>query len=299
MTTTESDLWSLAGTINFPASAMQMEVISTNAADTGTVIFSGTATGGSTTSLVDATKDFTAGTPVAVGDCILLDSLGEFGFVSAVASTTLTVAGGFSLGGSASGATYRVVDKSASVGAQAVKVCYLDGNYASACEFVVLNGATAVPTTATNMYRINAFRVIAAGANNVPSGNLSVRNLADTPVYSYINAGFTRARNSAYTVPAGKALFVTEFTVGYGYSTNQTHYARIYTRATQFADGNTMFKTGGIFYPYTEVVCANTSEHVTLDVPTRLVAGVDIKVSGIATFAGTASIALRGWLENA
>jgi hypothetical protein len=38
---------------------------------------------------------------------------------------------------------------------------------------------------------------------------------------------------------------------------------------------------------------------VHLDVPTRLVEGVDIKVSGIATFAGIATVALRGWIENA
>lgn len=53
----------------------------------------------------------------------------------------------------------------------------------------------------------------------------------------------------------------------------------------------------GIFYPVTEVVCANSAQLVLLEIPTKIVEKVDIKISGISTFAGIASIALRGWLE--
>lgn len=295
---TEADLWSATGTVNFPASAMQMEIISSNNVDDiGTSIKSGTATGGSATSLVDSSANFLAATAVAVGDAVLLlGSVMEYGFVTAVAGTALTIGGGFSRGGSAAaGVAYSVLDKSATLGAQAVAVEYLDGSWTTKWTLAIMNGTTEVATTATDIYRVQSFRVVVAGSNGKPTGNLTLRNLANTPVYSYITAGYTRARNCAYTVPAGKVLYVTEFTVAYGYSTNQTHYCRIYTRATQ----NNSFLTPGIFYPFTEVICANTSQLIRLDIPTKLIEKVDIKVSAIATYAGIASVALRGWLESA
>lgn len=303
MNTVESDLWSAGGVISFPTAEMGMEVLSgNNVDDIGTIIRNGTATGGTTTSLVDTGANFAGGTPVAIGDTILVNkaaTVPEFGVVTAITSATeLAVAGGFSRGLTPVGKTYHILDYSAKLGAHAVQICYLDGDFVNGCEIVVLNGTTVVPTIKTDLYRINAFRVVAAGANRKPTGALSLRNLADTPVYSYITAGFTRARSSAYTVPAEKTLYVTEFTISYGYSTNQTHYARLYTRATQFSNTiGSSFRTPGLFYPFTEVVCANSSQLVTLDIPTRILSGVDIKVSGIATFAGTASVALRGWLE--
>ena len=217
MTTAESDLWSKAGAYVFPATAQQMEVVSS-----------------------DNTNDIVGGT-----------------------------------------------------GALKVTIYYLDNLWAEKTEEVTLTGTTPANTVATNIYRINGFRVTSAGATGKAAGNLSLRAVGGATTYGYITAGYTRARSLFYTVPASKTLYVTSFTVSYGYSTNQTHYARLYTRATQ----NEGVRTPGIFYPYTEVVCANTSQHVALEEPTKLVEKVDIKVSGIATFSGIASVALRGWLE--
>jgi hypothetical protein len=303
MTTTESDIWSAAGVYVPPTEEMGMEVYSSSTSDAGTAIKSGTCTGGSTTTIVDTAADFTAATAVAVGDCVILNKAGtspEFGFVTAVTSATeLAVAGGFARGvGGAAGRTYDVVDKSASTGAQAVQICYLDADFANGCEIVIPNGTTVVATTKTDIYRVNAWSVVAAGSAGKTVGIVDLRHIDNTPIYSRITAGFTRARNSFYTVAAGKTLYITEFVTGFGYAANQTHYARLYMRATQFANtvGNS-FRTPGIFYPQTEVICANNSQLVTLDVPKRILSGVDIKVSGIATVAGTAIVALRGWLE--
>lgn len=303
MGTTESDLWPVGGVIPFPTAKMGMEVVSTdNVGDIGTVIKNGTATGGTTTSLIDSGADFTAATAVAIGDTILVNkaaSSPEFGVVTAITSATeLAVAGGFSRGLTPVDKTYHILDYSAGTGAHAVQICYLTDAFVPSCEIVILNGTTVVPTVKLDLYRINAFRVVAAGSNRVPAGTLTIRNLADTPVYSGITAGFTRGRNSAYTVPAGYSLYVTEFTMAYGYRTNPTHFARLYTRATQFANTiGSSFRTPTLFYPFTDVVLANSSQLVTLDIPTRILSGVDIKVSGVATFTGTATVALRGWLE--
>lgn len=302
---TEADLWSATGVYAFPAAAGGLEVDSSSADDDGAPAIKGAMdnsvqsdAGGSLTTLVDADMDFEAATAVAVGDCILLDPHGtspEWGYVTTVATHTLTCAGGFSAGGSGASRYYAVVDKTLSTGAQAVKIEYLDSAYAPHTELCILNGQTDTATTNTDYFRIQSFRVIAAGSGNKAAGNLSLRATGDTPVYSYISLGFTRARNAAYTVPAGKTLYVTEFVVAYGYKTNTTHYCRIYTRANM--EAATRLNTGSIFYPFTEVICSNSSQVIRLDVPTKLSQKTDIKVSALATFAGAASVVLRGWLE--
>jgi hypothetical protein len=303
MTTTVSDVWSGAGVYVPPTAEAGLEVRSSSTSDAGTTIHSGTLTGGSATTVVDTGADFTGGTAVVAGDCVLLNKAStapEFGYVTSVAATTLTVAGGFSRGiGGTAGRTYHVIDKSAATGAQAVQVCYLDAALANKCEIVITNGTTVVPTVLLDFYRINAFRVVAAGSASATVGVVDIRNLADTPIYHRILAGFTRGRNSFYTVPAGKKLYLTEVVFSYGYSANQTHYTRLYLRATQFENtiGDT-FLTPGIFYPYAEVICANTSQQVTLDTPKAFGAGVDLKFSGLATVAGVAQCSMRGWLED-
>lgn len=216
MTTSESDLWSKAGTYTFPVSGIQMAAVSDSALDT---------------------------------------SLGS--------------------------------------GARQVIIYYLDNNFLEKTEIVSLSGLTPVNTIATNIYRINGFRVYSAGTNAKPFGNLSLTSTDTLTTYSYILAGFNRARSSFYTVPANKMLYIVTVNFSYGYSTNQTHYCRLYTRATQ----NEGIRTPGLFYPFTETICSNSAEVVSLEIPTRINEKVDIKVSGISTYSGIAMVALRGWLE--
>jgi len=299
MTTADSDIWSKAGVYVFPTAAGKWDCISSEAADKGNIIFSGTSSGGSTTSLIDATKDFTAGTPVAVGDCIVLDKSGttpEWGYVTSVAATTLGVSGGFSSSGTGAIRAYAVLDKSVVAGALAVKIEYLTNTCTSKSEIVILNGAAAVDTINTDLYRVNSFRVIATGTNNFPTGNISLRVSGGATTYSYITAGFTRARNTIYTVPAGKTLYIYEFSAAYATSGSPNkEYARLYTRANM--EPSTRFKTGSLFYSYTEVLVQNITIVVPLQVPTKFDSCTDIKMSGIASAAGIATCALRGWLE--
>ena len=56
---------------------------------------------------------------------------------------------------------------------------------------------------------------------------------------------------------------------------------------------------GNIFYPYTELLLSNATENIEFTVPTKLVAGTDIKVSaiGLTGFSGAVTVVLRGWTE--
>jgi len=300
-----TDVWSYSATqpvYLFPTVAMGMEVLSSNNTDDiGTVIKGPrTSTGGSTTTLIDSSGDFTSATAVAVGDCVILDkddTTPEYGYVTSVDSATqLTISGGFSYGGTGSGRSYIIVDTSAKAGAQAIEINFLNGSYVEEREIVVLNGTTVVPTTNTKIFRVNSFRVITAGANKVPTGNLTLRHIDNTPVYSYITAGFNRARNAMYTVPAGKTLYVTDFNGGYATTGNANkEYARITTRAN--VDPATSFMTDSMFYPFTDAVCQNTTINTILSIPTKLPEKTDIKLSVIASATGVVITTLRGWLE--
>jgi hypothetical protein len=297
-----TDIWSYAGTqpvYLFPTSAMQMEVLSTNNTDDiGTVIHSGTSTGGTTTSIINSAENFL--TTTAVGDVVILDPSGtvpEYGYVTAIVSNTeITVGGGFSYGGTGSVRAYSIIDETATAGAHAVEVSYLDGSYAEKREIIILNGTTVIATVNTNIFRVNAFRVIAGGTNKVPTGAIAIRHLANTPVYSYITAGFNRARNSMYTVPAGKSLYVVEWHGGFGTTGKASReYARITTRAN--IDPTTRFKTDNMFYPFTDIISSGEDVIMPLPLPTKLTEKTDIKVSAITSENGVITTVLRGWLE--
>lgn len=324
--TTEEDVWSAGGVYVFPTEAAQWQIAAGNAADLGTVIkgnAEGAAqsilcdAGGTTTELNDADVDFTGATAVEVGDIVLISPKGdgstaaltpEWGYVTAVAATKLTFAGGLSSGGTCAVArAYTVVDQDngTGTGAQVVRIDYLTSTYAERTVLVALGGEAAVPidgtdgNALTDTYRVNSFRVIAVGTGGVPVAPIQLRlQAAPNTVYSYISTGFTRARNSAYTVPYGKTLYVTQWNVGAS-TPNDTKVqtCRVMTRAN--VEPSTGFRTNGIFYGYTEFLISNGVIGIEFTVPTKLVAGTDIKVSavGLTGFSGPVTSALRGWLE--
>jgi hypothetical protein len=294
------DLWQVGGVYVHPTAAMQLEAVSSSASDAGSVNFSGTSSGGSTTTLIDTTKNFTAGgTAVVAGDIILLDTDGSFGVVTSVAATTLTCSGGFCGGSSGASQAYRVIDISAGgTGAQVVRAKGLDGNYAEISEFIVMNGTTAVATTKTNWFRINSWRCIIAGTGLACAGTVDIRHLSDTPIYSRMVAGDTRARNINYTVPSGKTLYVTSVTLSAG-SSVAGRSVRMVTRATYDPSLNCALPTLGLYQPFTEVIVQDGAFGRTLEIPTKLPEKTDLKVSAISPDGSTyVSCALRGWLEN-
>ena len=324
MTTTESDVWSKAGLYVYPVTAIQMQVSSDVAAgataDTATVI-KGNAeganqtvlcdVGGTATELNDVSVDFTAATAVAIGDVVLVDPKGvspEWGYVTSVAATKLTLAGGLSSGGTfATARAYTVVDYSAFSGAQVIKIVYLTTTYAEKTILMCLNNTTAVTTkdatgsNLTDLFRINSFMVIAAGSGNKATGNIWLESVIVTPrtgtVYSYITALFTRARNGMYTVPAGKTLFINKFSAGFSLvAGTKWEYARIYFRTNR--EPNTQFLTNNIFYVDFELLVNNQTVILPLALPKKIIEKTDIKVSGIASAAGVAVCSYRGWLET-
>jgi len=189
-------------------------------------------------------------------------------------------------------------DKAGGTGALTVTISYLDANYIEKSDTVTLNGTTAVPTTATDIFRVQNFRVSSTGTSGHAAGTISLRHLSDTPIYSQIQANYTRASNICWTVPAGKTLYVTSITMAAG-STVTGRHVRMTTRATYDNTTGTNLTPGIFFIPFTEIIVQDNSVVKPLEVPTKLPSGVDLKVSAISPEgAAVASCVLRGWLET-
>jgi len=184
-------------------------------------------------------------------------------------------------------------DIPAGTGCLGVTIYYLDGNFVERSEVVELNGTTPVLTTHNNLYRINAFRCSNVGTDGVPAGNITLRGAGGGTVYSYILAGYTRARNIVYTVPEGKDLYITSIMWSCADAAkgvrfiNQANYDNIPGVPRSF------------FLPYHETTLYNAAFYRELEMPTFLPEHTDLKVSVISTQAGAmADVALRGWLEE-
>lgn len=316
--TGEEDIWSNGGAYTFPTAAAQWELYSADNDDRGLVLF-GNAEGANQTTLcdvctattfVDASENFST---VEVGDCILISPKGttpQWGYVNDITSKATGTLGVTSWSGAAagtavpSGEAYTIVDQNGDTGAQVVKIDYLTGTYAAKTCLCCLNGTTEVAidgsdgAAATDKFRVNSFRVIAAGSSGYAEGAVSLRAIGDTPVYSYITATKTRARNIIYTVPLGKTLYINMWTVSWGYqsATSKNEYCRFYTRAN--VEPSTKMNTGAIFYPFTEVNLSGGTTSIEFPIPTVLSAKTDIRVTSAASAAGGAtSTVLRGWTE--
>jgi hypothetical protein len=317
ITTSFEDIWSYGGTYVFPSASMTVEVASDSAtadADIGTILYNATCdVGGTTTTLLDATYDWSTGT-AAIGDILIVAKSGdcstaaltpEWGIITGVANGVITFSGGLSSGGTCVTArAYQILDSSAATGAMAVKIDYLDSTYAEKKEIIILNTNSQVASINSNYFRINSFRVIACGTKATPVyttvGNLALRKATvASPFYSYITAGFTRARNIVYTVPTGKTLYFNMWQAGAA-TNNDTKIQTIRVMTMANREPSTGFLTGDIFYPYTELLLSNETASIVFSVPTRLLSKTDIKVRaiGLTGFTGPVTTVLRGWLES-
>ena len=188
-------------------------------------------------------------------------------------------------------------DGIAGQGIQTAYIKYLNTSYVELSETITLNGTIAVSTAAHNIIRVNNFRAATAGSSGKALGDITLKNSTATVTYSNIATGYTRARNTAYTVPAGKTLYVTS--IGFS-SANNTSGMRMTTRAN-YDNVSGLNLSTEMFMPYSEVVLTAGSYTRQLEQPTRLPEKTDIKVSVICTGTSSGGVAfssLRGYLET-
>jgi len=237
---------------------------------------------------------------IAEGDISGHESFSKFGYYSAVGTTQLDLWSGGSeyVFPVSANATHlqstSAEDSAAGSGVRTVTIFYLDANYVTASETVTLNGTAIVTTTATNVLRINGIWAATTGGNLKASGTISLKNAADSVTYTSIEAGYTRDRNSVYTVPLGKILYVTSFVIG----THSAGKGMRYTLKSTYDKKIAAVKT--FFYPVAETATSNGTFERRFDMPIKVIATGSIKMSAIADQAGAfCTAAYRGWMEDA
>ena len=294
-TTLEDITGSGMANIPLPTTAVAMELLSSDAADDSVQLSAGTATGGSTTTLVDIGANF-VGDGVAIGDAIINDELAELGLVSTVGATTLTVIDGFSGGnvGFSSGEAYRVIDADSAgdTGIKIVEVHGLDANWAEQSELVATNGVTPV-ALASNYIRVNSEHAMFVGSNGVAEGNVDVRITA-TPasIINRVGIGENRSLQCLLTVPAGMTLYLTDWLA----SASGTKPIRMILRAT--CDWDTRSLVPGVFQAQDIAILEGASARNEFLGPLSCPAKCDIKVSANAlSVSGEGSASFGYWLE--
>lgn len=204
-------IWNTGGAYTgFNATAAEtLEVFSGSANDAGTLVTSGTATGGSATTLEDTGATFiSAG--VAVGDAILDDTQHLHGVVKTVTSETVLTVEVFDSSSAVGSYTYPQVGDSyriaspASTGLAVIDLLkMLDGNLSNeSSEYIILNGITPVDTSGTYRRQSRALGII-AGSTGSNEGVITARQKTTTAnVMMGIPIGYNQTMISAYTIPA-------------------------------------------------------------------------------------------------
>jgi len=189
-------------------------------------------------------------------------------------------------------------DKDGGSGAQKIKISGLNSSYAEITEEVTLADTAVV--TANSFLRINKMWISAAGANGVAAGTITAKLTTAATVYAQISIGLTQSRQMVYTVPAGKSLYITSisFSAGVGNTTasGKFNYVTFITRA-KVDPGTGLPST--LWFPFNEIGMVNQSFHRELEVPTKIPATADLKISvvGDTALAVGCNAAIRGWLE--
>jgi hypothetical protein len=103
-------------------------------------------------------------------------------------------------------------DTGAGAGARTIRIVGLDTNFNEITEDLTLAGAAASLPTAQSFRRVNQASVQTAGTyGGANVGTIIVENTVSLTILAQIDAQFARARQSMYTVPLGRSLYVDVF----------------------------------------------------------------------------------------
>ena len=189
-------------------------------------------------------------------------------------------------------------DSLGGTGINSIEIFYLDSSYAEKYCEVNLKGTTAVKTDSSNIFRINNLRAKTIGTQDKALGNIDVKDTNAATIYSRILTGNTRARNSIYTVPKSKTLYITSMSAGCGKGGSSGITALITLRATYDNLSNTNLTAGRFFMPYAEIQLQDGAWYREFELPLKFPEKTDIKCSVIAGQSSTiVTTNIRGWLE--
>jgi len=190
-------------------------------------------------------------------------------------------------------------DSALGIGARKVEIHYLDNTYTSHSESVTLSGVTPVPTTATNIFRVNEFHLLEVGSSGSAAGangNIDLRHLNNTPIYARIVAGFNACQSCIYTVPIDRTLYLTSWNFAAGASA-----ANHYTQGRlEMTVNNVDQVLRGVFITQDITIAVDNGTRHVFEVPIQVPPTADLKVSAISDSSSSnvnVASSLEGWFE--
>jgi hypothetical protein len=187
-------------------------------------------------------------------------------------------------------------DTAAGTGARTVEIHYLKSSWEESVETITLNGTTAVNTSSSDIFRINAIYILTAGTAASAVGTLNLTNTAGTVTYAQVEAGLSHDRMAIFTVPLGKTLYITQWVIGSGSSAGNA-YCEFYLKAT--CDFDNAF-VQNIFFIKNQIACQDNGIPIDLNFPIKCPAKTDIKIAALSDGASVnakATAQFVGWLE--
>jgi hypothetical protein len=189
------------------------------------------------------------------------------------------------------------LDHSTGSGIRTLTITYLDQNYVSKTEVMTLNGVTPVPTTATDIYRVNSIRPITVGTLLKAAGTINLTGSTNSNIYRSLVAGQTRGRSLIYTVPSGSTLYIDEVHISSA-AIAAGHFSTFTMRAN-FND-TTLTKIS-YFQPWFEITLQDEANDFDFKAPVRIPTTCDVVGSVIADASNANTVCYgswRGWLET-
>lgn len=183
----------------------------------------------------------------------------------------------------------------AGTGIHTVTLYYLDNTFTEKSVDINLNGTAPVTTSVSDIYRVQNMRAKVCGTGGKAAGNITLSETGGTTYkYGYIALGQTRMRQCIYTVPKNKSLYITGISFAVGGATKEK--CAVFTTLAKYDNKALAIRT--FFLPYTEVIIEDGAYHRELEIPTKLPAGVDLKVQVRGLVADcVCTCSLRGWME--
>jgi hypothetical protein len=189
------------------------------------------------------------------------------------------------------------LDKSGSSGCAQVYVKYLGRDYLEYSTIVSLNGTTAVALVDTSIARIQNFQ---AYSGNAALGTIVIGPSTGGTTITSIAPGLTRARNSMWTVPSSKTLFVKNLYYSAVGDAKTGIATRILLR-TNYNDTFGVYSTS-LFWVVSASLLKDSAVFQELHVPLRIPEKTDlytVAISGAASTGNMVETVLRGWtVEN-
>jgi hypothetical protein len=242
-TTFPEDVWNGGGdyTGHNPTANENLETFSASANDAGSLVSSGTLTGGDDSTAVDTGATFVTD-GVAVGDLLVNDTQGIHGVITSVDSETQVTVfdmrdGEIGEYTNKSGDTYRIATTSGT-GAAVVKWGkILNSDFEKQTEvYIIMNGTTGVTTTG-DFYRLTRGRVVLAGSGGGAAGDITARQATTTAnVFAVMPSTASNTLICADTVPADQTYLIESVSVAITRASGAAGSANVSLRTRPFGE---------------------------------------------------------------